>query len=71
LTGTKPDGNPISAVLYFELGADGKLLWAQKDTPKALAKTGADSWATMGMLLGALAMVGFGARLAFSGRRKA
>jgi hypothetical protein len=71
LTGTKPDGNPISAVLYFEIGADGKLLWDQKDTPKALAKTGADTWATMGMLLGALAMVGFGARLAFSGRRKA
>jgi len=75
LTGTKPDGNPISAVLYFELGADGKLLWAQKDTPKAapasLAKTGADTWVTMGMLLGSLAMVGFGARLAFSGRRKA
>ena len=35
LTGTKPDGNPIDDVLYFEIDAAGKLLWSQADTPKA------------------------------------
>jgi hypothetical protein len=72
LTGTKPDGNPIDDVLYFEIDAAGKLLWSQADTPKAapaaaapaapaaLAKTGTDSWETMSLLAYALVIAGYG-----------
>jgi LPXTG-motif cell wall-anchored protein len=40
LTGYAPDGSPVSDVLYFEIGADGKLLWASMVD---LADTGADN----------------------------
>jgi hypothetical protein len=70
LTGTKPDGTPISDLLYFEIDASGKLLWSQADTPKALAKTGADSFATGGLVLAALALIGFGVALTASRRTK-
>jgi len=70
LTGTKPDGTPISDLLYFEIDASGKLLWSQADTPKALAKTGADSFATGGLVLAALALIGIGVALTASRRTK-
>jgi hypothetical protein len=40
LTGTTPSGDPISDILWFEIDADGKLLWQQNGSPK-LADTGA------------------------------
>jgi hypothetical protein len=78
LTGKKPDGTPISDVLYFEIDASGKLLSVSKTAPSAaspasttpLAKTGVDSWSTAALALLALAMLGYGARLALSGRTR-
>ena len=71
LTGTKPDGTPISDLLYFEIDSSGKLLWSQADTPRAaLAATGPDSTTTMGLLLAALALVGFGVARSAARRTK-
>jgi LPXTG-motif cell wall-anchored protein len=56
LTGTKPDGNPISDVLYFEIDSDGKLLNGRA----GLAKTGANvEWLMVAGLLAAIAGAGF------------
>lgn len=65
LTGYAPDGSPVSDVLYFEIGADGKLLWASMED---LADTGADSGQLA--LLGGLAALSMVAGAAFVARRR-
>jgi LPXTG-motif cell wall-anchored protein len=64
LTGTKPDGNPISDVLYFEIDADGKLL----NVRAGLAKTGME-FSSIPLLAGSV-LVALGAAVVIYRRRK-
>lgn len=65
LTGYKPDGSPISDVLYFEIGENGELLWSRMGE---LADTGADSGQLA--LLGGLAALSMVAGAAVVVRRR-
>lgn len=65
LTGYAPDGSPVSDVLYFEIGADGKLLWASMED---LAETGADNGQLA--ILGGLAALAMVAGAAVVARRR-
>jgi LPXTG-motif cell wall-anchored protein len=65
LTGYAPDGSPVSDVLYFEIGADGKLLWSRMG---ALAETGVDNGQLA--ILGGLAALSMVAGAAVVARRR-
>jgi len=65
LTGYAPDGSPVSDVLYFEIGADGKLLWFRMG---ALADTGVDN--TQLAIYGGLAALSLVAGAAVVVRRR-
>jgi LPXTG-motif cell wall-anchored protein len=64
LTGTKPDGNPISDVLYFEIDAEGKLL----NVRAGLAKTGME-FSSIPLLAGSV-LIALGAAVVMYRRRK-
>jgi LPXTG-motif cell wall-anchored protein len=64
LTGTKPDGNPISDVLYFEIDADGKLL----NVRAGLARTGME-FSSLPLLAGSV-LIALGAAVVAYRRRK-